>query len=106
MFLHVTLSCARILSSCLCVFITPGKFQHFDFGTKENLKRYNQTQPPVYNLANVVAPVGLLWAVNDFLADPRVACCLPLFGVHWLLCWLMGLTELVIIITFFFLFSQ
>lgn len=51
--------------------VKSGKFQHFDFGTKENLKRYNQTQPPVYNLANVVAPVGLLWAVNDFLADPR-----------------------------------
>lgn len=51
--------------------VESGKFQHFDFGSRENMRRYNQTTPPQYNLSNVVAPVGLLWGINDFLADPK-----------------------------------
>lgn len=35
------------------------------------MRRYNQSTPPLYDLSNVVAPVGLFWAVNDFLADPK-----------------------------------
>ncbi|KAG0725197.1 Gastric triacylglycerol lipase [Chionoecetes opilio] len=51
--------------------VESGKFQHFDFGARENMRRYHQRVPPLYNLKNVVAPVGLLWGVNDYLADPK-----------------------------------
>ena len=44
----------------------------YDFGTKgNNLKHYNQTEPPLYDLNKVQVPVALYWAVNDWLADPK-----------------------------------
>ena len=43
----------------------------YDYGCKkENMLKYNQTEPPVYNLKNVNVPVALYWAQNDWLADP------------------------------------
>jgi pimeloyl-ACP methyl ester carboxylesterase len=48
------------------------KFQMFDFGsTERNMQHYNQSTPPVYDLKNVNVPVGLVWAQNDWLADPE-----------------------------------
>ncbi|KAG7157241.1 Gastric triacylglycerol lipase-like 4, partial [Homarus americanus] len=51
--------------------INSGKFLHYDFGRKENQKRYHQPTPPVYTLSHVKVPVVLIWGQNDYLADPQ-----------------------------------
>lgn len=45
--------------------INSGRFQQFDHGEVENLKRYNQATPPDYNLSNIKAPVALYYAESD-----------------------------------------
>lgn len=45
-----------------------GKFQNFDYGEEENIKRYGSSEPPAYHLENVSAPVALFYAQNDWLA--------------------------------------
>jgi hypothetical protein len=51
--------------------VISGKYQMYDFGSAtENMKHYNQTTAPLYNLAEVDVPVALYWADNDWLADP------------------------------------
>ena len=37
------------------------------------MRIYHQHTPPLYNLSQVTAPVNLLWANNDWLADPIVS---------------------------------
>jgi lysosomal acid lipase/cholesteryl ester hydrolase len=49
-----------------------GKFQKFDFGAKANLRRYNSSTPPVYDVGKITVPVVLMWAQNDNTADPQV----------------------------------
>nr|XP_045622183.1 lipase member K-like isoform X2 [Procambarus clarkii] len=53
--------------------ILNGQFQHYDFGKTENMRRYNQTTPPLYDLSRVNVPVVLMWGKNDLLADPKVS---------------------------------
>ncbi|XP_023224008.1 uncharacterized protein LOC111625178 [Centruroides sculpturatus] len=45
-------------------------FQMYDYGKTENMKKYNKTTPPEYNVENIRTPVALFYALNDFLADP------------------------------------
>jgi lysosomal acid lipase/cholesteryl ester hydrolase len=45
------------------------KFTKYDYG-KDNMKQYNQTTPPEYDVSNITTPVALLWSLNDALADP------------------------------------
>jgi len=52
--------------------INSGKFQEFDYGRYENVKRYGQEHPPEYDLTKVTAPVGLFWSDNDWLAVKAV----------------------------------
>ncbi|CAL4125307.1 unnamed protein product, partial [Meganyctiphanes norvegica] len=52
--------------------INTGTFQKFDFGRRHNLAKYGQEAPPQYNLTKVTAPVVLMSAQNDWLADPKV----------------------------------
>nr|ALX00066.1 lipase 3 [Melanoplus sanguinipes] len=40
--------------------IDKGHFRQYDYGLLENFKRYGQSSPPDYNLANVTAPV-VVW---------------------------------------------
>ena len=46
------------------------KFRKFDFGKKENEKRYGQSTPPYYDLSLVKIPVRALTGLQDELADP------------------------------------
>ncbi|CAH0547940.1 unnamed protein product [Brassicogethes aeneus] len=48
-----------------------GLFRQFDFGPKENLKRYNATLPPEYNLNYSTAPAYLIYSENDWFASKR-----------------------------------
>eukprot|EP01016_Furgasonia_blochmanni_P025472 TRINITY_DN27347_c0_g1_i1.p1 TRINITY_DN27347_c0_g1~~TRINITY_DN27347_c0_g1_i1.p1 ORF type:complete len:268 (+),score=55.50 TRINITY_DN27347_c0_g1_i1:64-867(+) len=43
-------------------------FQKFDYGTKENLQRYGQKKPPVYNLAQITERVHIFAGAYDVLA--------------------------------------
>merc|ERR1712166_253640 len=48
------------------------KFQHFDFGKHENLKRYGQASPPEYLLSQIPKSLNftIIGGLNDELADP------------------------------------
>lgn len=50
--------------------VKSGKFQKFDYGKSENIKRYNQEYAPSYNVSKVEVPVALYTGSNDWLADP------------------------------------
>ena len=47
------------------------RFQMMDFGVIENLKRYGQVSPPLYDPSRIRVPVGLFWSIIDTLADPE-----------------------------------
>ncbi|RWS03645.1 hypothetical protein B4U79_08519 [Dinothrombium tinctorium] len=48
------------------------EFRKFDFGEKENLKKYGSKYPPVYNLTKIKSRnIALLYSENDWLADPK-----------------------------------
>lgn len=51
--------------------ITAKNFQQYDYGPEENIKIYNCSHPPKYNLSNIIAPVAFYYAKNDILADPN-----------------------------------
>ena len=45
-------------------------FNRYDYGTKINMQKYNQTTPPDYDLSVLDFPLGLFGGKNDVLADP------------------------------------
>uniref|UniRef100_A0A8D2PFY0 Lipase n=1 Tax=Zosterops lateralis melanops TaxID=1220523 RepID=A0A8D2PFY0_ZOSLA len=47
------------------------QFQAYDFGSKENLKKYNQTAPPVYKIEEIKTPVAVWSGGQDTFADPK-----------------------------------
>lgn len=51
--------------------VNSGKFQMYDFGARENMKKYNQTEPPVYHPSNVTVPVALFSGTHDWLVVPN-----------------------------------
>ncbi|GFO44618.1 lipase [Plakobranchus ocellatus] len=57
--------------------VKSGQFQRFDFGEKENLAKYGQKTPPIYNPGKVNVPVAIFRGSHDWLADPK--------DVEWLL---------------------
>jgi len=59
--------------------IKSGTFQAYDYGTSENIKHYNQSTPPQYNVSNNTIPTAIFTGGRDALADPTdVARLLPL----------------------------
>jgi lysosomal acid lipase/cholesteryl ester hydrolase len=57
----------------LAQMVRSGLFSFYDYGTEGNLKVYNQTKPPLYNLATIPKelPLFLISGGNDLLADPE-----------------------------------
>ena len=50
----------------------PG-FHAFDWGSDRlNVEHHQSTEPPVYDLDKVTAPVALYWSDNDYFAEPGV----------------------------------
>ncbi|XP_045475155.1 lipase 1-like isoform X2 [Harmonia axyridis] len=45
-----------------------GRFQMFDYGTRENLLRYNSVIPPAYDLQKIKVPVYILFGEADLLS--------------------------------------
>lgn len=46
-------------------------FVRYDFGKKENMKRYGQERPPAYNLSAVDFPIAIASGSLDDLANPK-----------------------------------
>ncbi|XP_041874833.1 lysosomal acid lipase/cholesteryl ester hydrolase-like isoform X2 [Corvus kubaryi] len=47
------------------------QFQAYDYGCKENMKRYNQTAPPVYKIEEIRTPTAVWSGGEDKFADPK-----------------------------------
>ena len=52
--------------------IMSGKFQQFDYGIEGNLLVYNNTNPPEYDLAKVIAPIYLYAGEEDVIFHRKV----------------------------------
>ncbi|XP_062594628.1 gastric triacylglycerol lipase-like [Saccostrea cucullata] len=51
--------------------ILSGEFLMFDYGSAaENMKHYNQTTPPLYDVTKMETPVAIFSGGQDWLADP------------------------------------
>ncbi|XP_072726585.1 lysosomal acid lipase/cholesteryl ester hydrolase-like [Ciconia boyciana] len=54
------------------------QFQAYDYGSKENMKKYNQSAPPAYKIEKISTPIAVWSAGHDKFADPKdVAKLLP-----------------------------
>lgn len=49
-----------------------GRFQKFDYGRRENLKRYGSVKPPAYNLSNVHTTVNMMHGDTDTMTPEAV----------------------------------
>lgn len=49
-----------------------GNFQNYDYGAKENIKRYGSALPSSYNVSDIKVPMFLVSAKNDWLVGPKV----------------------------------
>ncbi|XP_015488738.1 lysosomal acid lipase/cholesteryl ester hydrolase-like [Parus major] len=47
------------------------QFQAYDYGSKENMKKYNQTAPPVYRIEEIKTPTAVWSGGQDTFADPK-----------------------------------
>ncbi|XP_045214805.2 lysosomal acid lipase/cholesteryl ester hydrolase-like [Mercenaria mercenaria] len=50
--------------------VLTGKFQMYDFGAKDNMLKYNQTTPPVYDPSKVTVPTAMFSGTHDWLVAP------------------------------------
>jgi hypothetical protein len=48
------------------------KFQKYDYGKEENLKKYGQEEPPLYNLTNIIVPLVMYYGKHDILIKEPV----------------------------------
>uniref|UniRef100_T1GYY1 AB hydrolase-1 domain-containing protein n=1 Tax=Megaselia scalaris TaxID=36166 RepID=T1GYY1_MEGSC len=49
--------------------INTGRFAEYDYGTSENLFKYRQFLPPIYNMTRVTAPIYIHYSANDLLVN-------------------------------------
>ncbi|NXH16817.1 LICH hydrolase, partial [Bucco capensis] len=47
------------------------QFQAYDYGSKENMKKYNQSTPPVYKIEKISTPIAVWSGGRDKFADPK-----------------------------------
>ncbi|NXT55583.1 LICH hydrolase, partial [Pluvianellus socialis] len=47
------------------------QFQAYDYGPKENMKKYNQSTPPAYKIEKISTPVAVWSGGLDKFADPK-----------------------------------
>uniref|UniRef100_A0A1A8CTY9 Lipase n=1 Tax=Nothobranchius kadleci TaxID=1051664 RepID=A0A1A8CTY9_NOTKA len=51
--------------------VKQGKLMAFDYGREGNMKRYNQSTPPEYQVQDMKVPTALFSGGHDTLADPK-----------------------------------
>ncbi|NWY00284.1 LICH hydrolase, partial [Nothoprocta ornata] len=47
------------------------QFQAYDYGAKENIKKYNQSTPPTYEIEKINIPIAVWSGGDDKFADPK-----------------------------------
>ncbi|NXF96099.1 LICH hydrolase, partial [Eubucco bourcierii] len=47
------------------------QFRAYDYGSKENMKKYNQSTPPEYKIEKISIPIAVWSAGDDKFADPK-----------------------------------
>ncbi|NWZ22378.1 LIPM Lipase, partial [Asarcornis scutulata] len=47
------------------------RFQAYDYGLKENMKKYNQPTPPAYNIERISTPIAVWSGGQDKFAGPK-----------------------------------
>ncbi|KFV65216.1 Lysosomal acid lipase/cholesteryl ester hydrolase, partial [Dryobates pubescens] len=47
------------------------RFYAYDYGSKENMKKYNQSTPPEYKIEKINTPIAVWSAGDDKFADPK-----------------------------------
>uniref|UniRef100_A0A8C6ZVV1 Lysosomal acid lipase/cholesteryl ester hydrolase-like n=2 Tax=Nothoprocta perdicaria TaxID=30464 RepID=A0A8C6ZVV1_NOTPE len=47
------------------------QFQAYDYGAKENIKKYNQSTPPAYEIEKINIPIAVWSGGDDKFADPK-----------------------------------
>uniref|UniRef100_A0A8C0AQM9 AB hydrolase-1 domain-containing protein n=1 Tax=Buteo japonicus TaxID=224669 RepID=A0A8C0AQM9_9AVES len=47
------------------------QFQAYDYGSKENMKKYNQSTPPAYPIEKITTPIAVWSGGRDKFADPK-----------------------------------
>lgn len=52
-------------------YINAGCFRQYDYGIDKNLRIYNSTTPPNYQLEKITAPIALFSSDNDWLATTK-----------------------------------
>lgn len=50
--------------------IDTGRFAEYNYGSSENLFKYRQFVPPIYNMSRVTAPIYIHYSANDLLVSP------------------------------------
>ena len=58
--------------SCIQIMTINKDPSRFDFGPKENLRRYGQFFPPEWHPENVTVPLSLYWGPNDWFTADKV----------------------------------
>lgn len=53
-------------------------FGQYDYGPAMNMKYYNTTEPPTYDLKSIHVPITLIYGENDILSDTEVSSFLTL----------------------------
>ncbi|XP_010003927.1 PREDICTED: lipase member N-like, partial [Chaetura pelagica] len=48
-----------------------GQFQAYDYGSKENIRKYNQSTPPVYQIEKINIPTAVWSGGRDKFGDPK-----------------------------------
>ncbi|XP_069652670.1 lysosomal acid lipase/cholesteryl ester hydrolase [Haliaeetus albicilla] len=51
--------------------INADQFQAYDYGSKENMKKYNQSTPPAYPIEKISTPIAVWSGGRDKFADPK-----------------------------------
>uniref|UniRef100_A0A672TSF6 Lipase n=1 Tax=Strigops habroptila TaxID=2489341 RepID=A0A672TSF6_STRHB len=51
--------------------LSAGQLQAYDYGSKENMKKYNQSTPPAYKIEEISTPIAVWSGGQDEFADPK-----------------------------------
>ena len=73
--LYRSTSNSRLLGMIMLYCLTkPGLgFRAYDYGPRQNIKRYNNKTPPSYDLKQVKVPIHIISSSNDYFADVKVS---------------------------------
>ncbi|KAF6201466.1 hypothetical protein GE061_003857 [Apolygus lucorum] len=76
-------------------FFKTGKFQRYDYGIEENLKRYKQSFPPPYDLHRISTPTALYYSdIDVFAPAEEVEKLIENFSGPTYRCLMKGLTHI------------